>query len=145
MRQNSLPTAHPVAPSLSGGCGAPRALVLIIDDHDVVRTLVGRTLELGGYDILEADGSKSCRQLLAAFVVGLAIVDVQLSDEDGVALMREIRQAQPGLPLLATSAMADGALRERLAEAGLHHRVWTLTKPFTPGELLHTVARVLAA
>jgi CheY-like chemotaxis protein len=145
MRQNSSPTARPAAPSPSGGCRAPQALVLIIDENHVVRSLVGRTLELGGYDVLEADGPKSGRQPLAAFVVALAIVDMQLSDGDGIALMREIRQAQPGLPLLAISAAVGGTLREQLADAGLQHRTWTLTKPFTPGELLHTIARLLAA
>lgn len=73
MRQNSSPTARPAAPSPSGGCGDPQPLVLIIDDNHVVRSLVGRTLELGGYEVLEADGSDGSRQLLAAFVMALPL------------------------------------------------------------------------
>lgn len=49
------------------------------------------------------------------------------------------------MPLLAISGTVDGELRQQLTAAGLRHNVWALTTPFTPRELLHTVARVLAA
>jgi DNA-binding NtrC family response regulator len=131
--------------SPSGVCGGPQALVLIVEDNDTVRSLVGRTLILGGYEVLEADGVKSTRQLLTAFTVTLAIVDLHLSGDDGVALMHEIRRVHPKMPLIAMSGTIEGELRDLLAAARLRDRVWPLTKPFTPTELLVTVYRALAA
>jgi two-component system response regulator FlrC len=143
MCQNSSPTARPAASSPSGACGGPRALVLIVEDNDTVRSLVGRTLLLGGYEVVEADSPQSSRKLLGVFAVALAIVDLHLSDEDGLALMREIREAQPRLPLIAMSGTIDGELRELLTGAELRDNVWSLPKPFTPAELLDTVFRAL--
>ena len=144
MCQNSSPTARPAAPNPSGACGGPQALVLIVEDNETVRSLVGRALLLGGYEVLEADGPTSSRQLLAVFTITLAIVDLHLSGEDGLALMREIRQAQPQLPLIAMSGTIEGELRELLTAAELRANVWPLTKPFTPAELLDTVSQALA-
>lgn len=145
MCQNSSPTARPAAPNPSGACGGPRALVLIVEDNEIVRALVGRTLLLGGYEVVEADDPESSRQLLAVFAVALAIVDLRLSGEDGLALMREIREAQPELPLIAMSGTIEEELRELLATAAFRDRVWPLPKPFAPAKLLDTVARALAA
>jgi DNA-binding response OmpR family regulator len=110
-----------------------------------VRSLVGRTLIVGGYEILEADGPQSSRQLLAVFTVTLAIVDLHLAGADGLALMREIRRAQPRLPLIAMSGTLAGELRDLLTAAELRDNVWPLAKPFTPAELLDMVSRALAA
>jgi CheY-like chemotaxis protein len=145
MCQNSSRTALPAAPSPSGACNGPQALVLIVDDNDTVRSLVGRTLIVGGYEILEADGPQSSRQLLAVFTVTLAIVDLHLAGADGLALMREIRRAQPRLPLIAMSGTLAGELRDLLTAAELRDNVWPLAKPFTPAELLDMVSRALAA
>lgn len=147
MCQNSSPAARPrpSASSPNAAGGGPQTLILIVEDNDVVRSLVGRTLVLGGYEVLEADGPQSGRQLLAAFAVALAIVDLHLSGEDGLALMHEIRRAQPSLPLIAMSGAIEGELRELLTAAGLCDNVWPLTKPFTPAEIRHMVSRALAA
>jgi two-component system OmpR family response regulator len=145
MCQNSSPSVRRAAPSPSDACGNPQALVLIVEDDDTVRALVGRTLVLHGYEVLEADGPRSSRQLLAAFAVTLAIVDLHLSGEDGLALMHEIRQARPRLPLIAISGAIAEELHELLTAAALRDNVWPLAKPFTPADLLGTVSRALAA
>ncbi|HEU4587926.1 MAG TPA: response regulator [Gemmatimonadales bacterium] len=119
--------------------------MLIVEDNPAVRSLVGRTLIQGGYEVLEADGVHSTRRLLAAFAVTLAIVDLHLSGEDGLALMHEIRQVQPQVPLIAMSGRIDVELCDLLAAARLRDHVWPLSKPFTPTELLGTVYRALAA
>jgi DNA-binding response OmpR family regulator len=119
--------------------------VLIIEDNGTVRSLLCRMLVLAGFEVFEADSGRSGRRLLEDLAVDVVIADLQLSDGDGVDVMSEIRQAQPGLPLIAISGLLDGEIRARLADANLGSKVWRLTKPFTPELLIETVQEALAA
>jgi DNA-binding NtrC family response regulator len=134
-----------VALDPSDDCGVPHGLVLIVDDSDCVRSVVCRTLTLGGYEVLSADGVGSCRQLFAEHPVELVVVDLYLAGECGIALMREMRDARAEVPLVVISGILDGEIRALLAAAELEEKVWALAKPFTPAQLLDVVSQALAA
>ena len=69
---------------------------LIVDDSDTFLTSASRLLESQGLDIVgTARSSVEALKLAAAFSPDIALVDVELGDEDGLALASELRSRSP--------------------------------------------------
>src|SRR5579863_3569970 len=71
---------------------AARSLpILIVDDDPIARSLMRATLEVEGYDILEAeDGDDAC-DIVDRHRPQLLVADVIMPRMDGFALVRELR------------------------------------------------------
>jgi DNA-binding NarL/FixJ family response regulator len=84
--------------------------VLLVDDHALFRGVLAVICEahtsLG--ENVQAGSLAEARRVLSSFDsnnFALAVVDLDLPDEEGVELIRELRQA--GIPVLALSASRD--------------------------------------
>lgn len=118
----------PVSPELSR---AP--LVLIVDDDEALRLLCRVNLELDGYRVVEAESVASAEEVLAAGAVDLVLLDVHVGADDGVLLMRSLRERGQGPPVvLFTGSARLGA--HTIAEAD-----GVVPKPFRLEELLDVV------
>ena len=127
-QSENVPTGG-VARRHGEGYGRDRR-VLLVDDHALFRGVLAVTCEEHtslGENVQAGSLAEARRELSSCNSnnFALAIVDLDLPDEDGVELIGELRQA--GIPVLALSASSDF---ERLArESGLE-----------PGEVLSTAA-----
>ena len=77
---------------------------LIVDDSDTFLTSASRLLESQGVQIVgTATSSQEALELLTASSPDLALVDVELGDEDGLALARELRSHSPATRVIMIS------------------------------------------
>jgi two-component system, OmpR family, response regulator len=110
--------------------------ILIVEDDDSVRALLGDVLEHQGYEFTLASGAAEMRQALGSEEYDVAIVDISLrGTEDGFALAELASEKGCGI-ILATG---DPAQRGRLEASGRRH----LLKPFRMVELTELVDQVL--
>jgi CheY-like chemotaxis protein len=121
----------------------PMKTVVLVDDDDLVRRLVSRVLECAGYRVLGATSSEEGLELVESTLeADLLLTDVTLPGEvDGLELGRRALEERSDLKLVCMS----GYGREDLAEE-LHSIASTavfLGKPFSNGELVETVNRLL--
>ncbi|MES2004064.1 MAG: sigma-54 dependent transcriptional regulator [Bacteroidota bacterium] len=87
------------------------ATVLIIDDEEKLRALLGRIIALEGFRVLEAGTIKAGLKLLQKEAIDLVLCDVKLPDGNGVAVVKDIKQTYPFLELILLTAygnIADG-------------------------------------
>ena len=85
----------------------PRARVLVVDDEDLVRTLVLRWLQNWG---IEAVGARNALEGLAAMEVApaeIAIVDLIMPGHDGVWLLQKIHERWPTTVMIVISGAQD--------------------------------------
>jgi two-component system OmpR family response regulator len=110
--------------------------VLIVDDDDSLRLLCRVNLELEGYEVVEARSAAEAEEELAARQVDLVLLDVHIGADDGIALMRSLRDRGFDVPviLFTGSAKLDDAIR---AEAD-----GVVPKPFELEELVGEVRRL---
>ena len=112
--------------------------VLIVEDDEGLREALVDTLALAGYEWLEADCAEEALVKLKSNTVDIVVSDVQMAGMGGLALLKNIKQNWPNLPVLlmtayaniedAVSAMKDGAIDY-------------MAKPFAPEVLLNMVSR----
>jgi len=112
--------------------------VLIVEDDASLREALTDTLELSGYEVLQAADGAVALELLEGRTVGLVVSDVQMKPMDGEQLLREIKRRAPGLPVLLMTAYG---MIERAVEAMRAGACNYLPKPFEPEVLVAEVAR----
>jgi two-component system, NarL family, response regulator DevR len=83
--------------------------VFLLDDHEVVRRGVCELLESEGDISVVGEASTAAEALarLPAIRPDVAILDVRLSDGDGVAVCRELKSDHPELACLMLTSFAD--------------------------------------
>jgi CheY-like chemotaxis protein len=117
--------------------------VLVVDDDECVRELMGLVLEgeLGIRPVLVEDGAQALRALHEC-EAKLVVTDVQMPNVDGIEFIRTIRAspAHRALPVMVVSASPD-ARRAALAAGGDDY----LDKPFDLDALVAKASRYLAA
>jgi len=117
--------------------------VLVVDDDDVIRQLIGVNLELEGFDVYTAvDGLDALAKVreIDPVVVTLDIMMPNLDGWDTAARLRE-DPATAHVKVVLLSARAQEADIKRGARLGVDAY---LTKPFDPDELINVVRRLAA-
>lgn len=121
------------------------ASVLIIDDDDMVRTMLLRTVTRGGH---EAFGARDGVEGVARFhehPADLVITDIFMPNQEGLATIMELRRVMPDLKIIAISGGGARASLDVLPVAEALGAQKTLRKPFTPAEVMEAVNEVLGA
>jgi len=105
--------------------------VLVVDDEQELRRLIGLLLEKSGFDVLRAASAFEALDLLRESTPDLIILDVMMPDVDGIELCRQIRSRQQTArtPVLMLSARSEPKIVQSAFEAGASDY---LSKPITP-------------
>jgi CheY-like chemotaxis protein len=120
----------------------PGATALVVDDQEVLRILMCRTLESGGFRVLAAENGAAALNLFRRTAVDLLVTDYRMPGMTGLELARECCRLKGELSVLYISGSSPGDhLRADLAAAG--KRAF-LAKPFRQSELLRSAKAVLA-
>ena len=89
---------------------------LIVDDSATFLTSASRLLESQGLEIVgTATSSVDALQLAAAFSPDLALVDVELGQEDGLALATELRSRSPEIRVIMISSYDRDEMQDLVA------------------------------
>lgn len=117
--------------------------ILIVDDKTEIRDLVETTLDMGDYELLQAENGRSAVEKAAEEKPDLIIMDVMMPGElDGLAATRKIKDL-PGLKgcrIVMLTAKGQEIDREKGFEAGADDY---FTKPFSPLDLIRKVEEIL--
>jgi putative nucleotidyltransferase with HDIG domain len=114
--------------------------ILVVDDEDHVRLMIGATLERQGHDVHLACGGREAADLLDGNNFDLVLTDIVMKDGNGIALLDKIRVQQPAVPVVMVTAVHDIAIAIDSMRRGAYDY---LLKPFEREHLLTTVLRAL--
>jgi len=107
---------------------APRYEVLLVDDQEQVRSLVGAWLRGQGATVLIATTGEQAIELASACRVNVVLTDYELPGIGKVDLVAALREAQPQARIIVMSGgEVSGIDLERLRQAGMER---FLAKPF---------------
>jgi YesN/AraC family two-component response regulator len=122
------------------------ARILIIDDEPQVRTVLLKSLEFDGYQVMDAPNGKVGMKLFQEEPFDLVITDIVMPEKEGIETIGELRHYFPETKIIAIS----GGSRSLKANDILHTAKilgvhCTLFKPFGIEEFLNAVKHVLGS
>lgn len=122
---------------LDSSPGDSRALILVVDDDDAIRSALDIALSAEGYDVLTASDGAAGLRAAASHSLALILLDIRMPGMDGAEFARAYRDVPgPRAPTVVISAAEDAAAWARRIGAEAH-----LGKPFDLNELLAIVER----
>jgi two-component system torCAD operon response regulator TorR len=107
------------------------AHIVIVEDDPVTRAKLAAYFKTEGYRVSEAEDGAAMRDILADRPADLLLIDIQLPDEDGLQLTRELR-ARSEVGIILVTGRSDTVDRIVGLEIGADDYV---TKPFDQREL----------
>lgn len=118
----------------------PTHRILVVDDDRNLRKVVATTLELAGFDVVDAASGREALETLETLVPDLVFLDVMMPLMDGYEVAERIRKhrnpAIANVPIILLTAKSETEDKMRGFAAGADDYV---TKPFNSQELLARV------
>lgn len=114
--------------------------ILVADDDANIRELVCLFLRNDGFATVEVADGKEALAIYTSTQVDLVVLDIMMPIMDGWTLCKELRRANPDLPLLMLTARGETWEKVKGFELGADDY---LTKPFDPLELSVRVKALL--
>ena len=138
--------AQAAAPSMPATTAAEtrgQETILLVEDEDAVREIVGAVLRRDGYDVLEASRPGAALELFAqrGGDIDLLLTDVVMPEMNGPALAQRLIGLRPELRVLFISGYADMAAQPYPG----NENVGFLSKPFQASALTVRVRQLLAS
>ncbi len=114
--------------------------VLVIDDDERLRALLGKFLAEQGFAVGLAADTSEARSQMAVLAFDLLVLDRMMPGEDGLSFAHSIRAAGVSVPILMLTAMGETEHRIAGLEGGVDDY---LAKPFEPRELVLRIQSIL--
>jgi two-component system response regulator HydG len=107
-------------------------ILIVDDDRRMTRTLAD-ILRISGHEPVEASSGSDALEKVRAQAFDCVLTDVRMPEMDGVELHRQLRQIQPGLPVMLMTAYAADVLTRQGLDEGV---VGIFDKPLDINQLL---------
>jgi DNA-binding NtrC family response regulator len=113
--------------------------ILVIDDDDLMRTIIGTILKSAGYEVIDATNGNEGLLMFRANQADLVVTDLLMPEKDGLETIKELHAEFPLVPIVAMSGGSHLTYMDFLPIAkrlGARHIVH---KPFQRDTLLKAV------
>src|SRR3954469_13259428 len=127
-----MPQPQPVA----------RPTVLLVDDDEMLRRALARTLDYAGFRVLQAGDGEQALTILRRLATSIALVvtDINMPVMNGFDFARAMQPLYSSVPILfMTGALPQASTNTSLRELAEH----LLLKPFGPEVFLEAVGSIL--
>jgi two-component system, chemotaxis family, chemotaxis protein CheY len=120
-----------------------KANILIIEDHEAVRTLLGLTFKKEYHVVTKRDGIEGLAYLSAGNIPDLIMLDMQMPRLNGLEFLRQVRASGffAEIPVLLISGNDNAAENAQIFDLGIADFI---RKPFNPVLLREKVTAILA-
>lgn len=118
---------------------AGQSPILLVDDEPLILGTGRAMLEHAGYPVTAVSSATDAYAALAETDFALIITDYSMPGENGVALIRNARALNPGIPVILVSGL--GHVDE--LDDDLATNLMMLPKPYKKQDLLNAIARLL--
>jgi len=117
-----------------------KARILVIDDEEFIRSVLGRTLAQADHQVtLAEDGTKGV-QLFKEGKFDLVLTDWGMPGMSGWEVCRMIKEVSPRTPVGMITGWGDERNRNKMEEYGLD---FFISKPFDLAQILNVVAETM--
>ncbi|MDA1099155.1 MAG: response regulator [Proteobacteria bacterium] len=117
--------------------------VLIIDDDNLVRATLARTLLQAGHEVIEAANGNEGLLKFDGRTIDLVITDILMPEKEGLETIRELRRSNAEVKIIAISGGDRVNNLSYLSMAAAFGADDTLAKPYRLADLLAKIDAVM--
>jgi len=117
--------------------------VMIVDDEELIRSMIRKSLIRIGYNVLEAENGNEAMKMVGTEHIDMIISDLVMPEKGGIELMMELKNIFPNIKKIAISGKLP---TENEAITGLTERFnvdAVFSKPFELFDLLEVVKKLV--
>jgi len=78
--------------------------ILVVDDEKTIRLLLKEELTDEGYEVITAESGEMALKMIKEEKPDLVTLDIKMPGEDGLSILRKIREIEYDLPVIICSA-----------------------------------------
>jgi DNA-binding NtrC family response regulator len=119
---------------------SPAKKIVVIDDDRTIQATLANVLQRHGYQVTVGPNAAQGKKKIEEERPDLVLLDLGLPDADGLEVLREIKAAQPTMPVMILTANDTLANAIESIKLGAFH---FLAKPYAAEELLSLCGRAL--
>jgi len=116
------------------------ALIVVVDDEDLIRTWLGEKLRSAGYTVETASTGAEGRRLVVSASPALMLLDLRLPDGNGIRLLEEYRDIDRDLIVIIVTAYGEIDTAVEAVKSGAYDFI---EKPVEFDALLLTIEKAL--
>ncbi len=113
--------------------------ILVVDDEELIRSVIKEYLNLDGFKVYEAEDGEKAIEIVKNNSIDLVIMDIMMPKMDGYTACKEIKK-EHDIPFIMLSARSEEYDKLIGFDLGIDDYV---TKPFSPKELVARVKAVI--
>jgi DNA-binding NtrC family response regulator len=117
-----------------------RPLVLIVEDEEILRSILRRLLEDSGYSVATADSAEAALEIFTSQPIAVTLTDIRMAGMDGLALLDQIKAVDSEALVIIMTAFSSVDSAIAALRKGAYDYI---TKPFVNEDLLQTVKNAL--
>lgn len=114
--------------------------ILIVDDEESIREMVGRAVNQVGYEAVTAKNGEEALEILRKGPFAILITDIKMPERDGFEWMKSARAEFPSLPIICMTEHGAPHTYTDVVASGVTDYI---TKPFTLDEMNAKLNRLL--
>jgi len=115
--------------------------ILLVDDSRTIRSIQRKSLAgIGMTDVTEAADGLEALASIKAERPDLILVDWNMPNMDGIALVRKVRETDKALPMIMVTTEAEKSSVMEALKAGVNNYV---VKPFTANTLAEKINQTM--
>jgi PAS domain S-box-containing protein len=115
--------------------------ILVIDDEEIICTLLKDTLTDAGYQVeTVTNGIEGLEKLLKGEPFDILLIDIRMPKKDGIQVLKE---AKNRVPDIITIIMTGYPSIETIREASEYNAFDYITKPLDPDEICECITRAI--
>ncbi len=116
--------------------------ILVVEDDEVHREALARTLRRGGFAVLSASGVAQASATMRNRLPAGAVIDLRLGDGDGLEVVRMLSVRAPACRILVLTGFGSIPAAVEAVKCGA---VDFLTKPTSPEVIVQALTKALAS
>jgi len=113
--------------------------ILVVDENPGIQRALKRYLSQNGYSVVTTNSVQNAISLIGQSTPSLVILDIKMPRSDGIEFIRQLRESDPALSIIAITAYPTFFTREEALKNGVSAYV---TKPFDPADILEYICQL---
>ncbi len=120
---------------------AVESIIYVVEDNDAVRDSLMVMMSIKGLKARDFASGAEFLEAVTPTIPGCLLIDFQLRDLDGLAVIEELKARNISLPVIMITGYADEYVRRRTRDAGV---VGLVEKPFAFTNVMNRIEAALA-